>query len=198
MKSVFGALAFGAVLLSVRPARGEEPAPVQATPGPDGEPLGLFVGLGSLGSPGAFGAAVLAGSRWQPCSHFAASLDLGYGLMSTSPGVQDRWWVIPAAAFVIPAGRLRLDLGAGVGVGTSSGYGSWSGYVAGPFSPVWHYTVPVFRVHVMAATDLTPNLYGFVRADVASLLLTGSSGPYGGGMDTTWVALWVGIDFRLL
>jgi hypothetical protein len=118
--------------------------------------------------------------------------------MSTSPGVQDRWWVIPAAALVIPAGRLRFDLGAGVGVGTSSGYGSWSDYVAGPFSPVWHYTVPVFREHVTAATDLTRNLDGFVRVDVASLLLIGSSGPYGGGMDTTWVALWLGVDFRLL
>jgi hypothetical protein len=186
------------MLLSVRPARGEEPAPVLATSGPDGAALGLFTGLGSIGSPGAFGGAFLAGVRWQPCSHFAASLDLGYGLMSTSPGVQDRWWVIPAAALVIPAGRLRLDFGLGVGVGTTSGYGSWSDYVAGPFSPIWHYTVPVVRAHVMAATDLTRDLDGFVRLDVASLLLSGSSGPYEGGMDTTWVALWFGVDFRML
>jgi hypothetical protein len=66
MKSVGRALAFGAMLLSVRPARGEELAPVLATSGPDGETLGFFAGLGNLGSPGAYGGAALAGLRWQP------------------------------------------------------------------------------------------------------------------------------------
>src|SRR5580700_4978257 len=95
MKSAGRALTLGAVMWWTGSAAGDESAAGHTTP--DGQILGLFVGLGNLGSPGAYGGAALAGLRWQPLRHFAASLDLGYGLMSTSPGVQDRWWVVPTA-----------------------------------------------------------------------------------------------------
>jgi hypothetical protein len=157
--------------------------------------LGLFTGLGYLGSPGADGGAFLGGLRLGLGRHFAASVDLGYGLESAPSTMQDRWWVIPAASLVIPAGSVRIDLGAGAGVGTSSGYVSWSDYAARPFTPIWHYTVPAVRAHLGAAMSLSPGLDVFARADVASLLAVGSQA---GAMDTTWFALWVGVQPRLL
>ncbi len=157
--------------------------------------LGLFTGLGYLGSPGADGGAFLTGLRLGIGRHFAASLDVGYGLESAPSTMQDRWWAIPAASLVIPAGSVRFDLGAGAGAGTSSGYASWTDYAARPFTPVWHYTVPAVRAHVGAAMALTHGLDVFARVDAASLLLTGSQ-P--GTMDTTWFALWIGVQPRLL
>jgi hypothetical protein len=120
---------------------------------------------------------------------------VGYGLLTAPPTVQDRWWVMPAVAWVIPAGPVRLDLGAGAGVGTSSGYVSWSDYAARPFTPVWHFTVPAARAHLTAAVAVTPHLDLFARADVASLVFVGSPS---GAMDTTWFALWIGVQPRLL
>lgn len=157
--------------------------------------LGLIAGLGALGSPGASGGAFLAGLRLGIGRHFAVSADVGYGLLTAPPTIQDRWWVIPSAALVIPAGAVRFDFGAGAGVGTSSGYLSWSDYDARPFTPVWHYTVPAVRVHAAGAFAVARNLDLFVRADVASLLAVGSQGA---AMDTTWFALWVGVEPRLL
>jgi hypothetical protein len=163
---------------------------------PDAQPsyttrLGLLAAAGYLGSPGAEGGAFLTGLRLGVDRHFAASLDLGYGLLRAPPSTQDRWWVIPAASLVIPAGKVRFDLGAGAGVGTSSGYVSWSDYAAKPFTPVWHYTVPAARAHLLAAIDLTPGLEVFARADVASLLAVPSQA---GATDTTWFALWLGVQ----
>jgi hypothetical protein len=112
------------------------------------------------------------------------------------PGVaQDRWWVVPAAAAVVSFGQFRFDLGAGAGVGTASGYSSWSDYTAGPFSPLWHFTVPVVRAHATVAFALNPHLDVFARFDAASLLFARSSE---GAMATTWLALWIGVEPRLL
>jgi hypothetical protein len=157
--------------------------------------LSLLAGAGYLGTPAADGGAFLAGLRLALGDHFAASVDLGYGLVSAAPTVQDRWWVMPAAAWVIPAGSVRVDLGAGAGVGTSSGYLTWSDSVARPFTPVWHFTVPAVRAHVAAAGPLTRNVDLFARADVASLLFAHSQA---GAADTTWFTLWVGVQSRLL
>ena len=103
--------------------------------------------------------------------------------------------MIPTAALVIPVGAVRLDLGAGAGVGTSSGYVSWSAYAAGPFAPVWHYTVPAARAHAGAAIDVGNGVDLFVRLDLASLPFVGSQAAFG---DTTWLALWFGAEPRLL
>lgn len=167
----------------------------RAPPDPEAWKLGLFAGAGYLGSANASGATFGAGARWGLGGHFAASVDLGYGLLDASSTIQDRWWVIPSAALVLPAGPVRLDFGVGAGVGTSSGYISWSDYAARPFSPVWHYTVPAARAHVVAAIALTPRLDIFARVDLASLLFVGSQA---GSSDTTWLALWIGVQPRLL
>ena len=157
--------------------------------------LGIFAAVGSLASPGACGAAFLTGLRLGLDRHFAGSFDVGYGLLGAPSTTQDRWWVMPAAAWVIPVGGLQLDLGAGAGVGTSSGYTSWSDYTARPFTPIWHYTVPAARAHVTAVIALSPHLDLFARADLASLLYVGSPAA---ARDTTWFALWIGVQPRLL
>jgi hypothetical protein len=175
-------------------AHADESGDPRALPVPHS--VGLFAGVGALGSPGATGGAFLSGLRLGVGRHFAASVDLGYGLLTAPPTIQDRWWLMPSAALVIPAGSVRLDLGLGAGVGTSSGYVSWSDYDARPFTPIWHYTVPAVRAHALAAIPVAHNLDLFARADVASLLSAGSS-P-GGAMDTTWFALWIGLEPRLL
>jgi hypothetical protein len=193
------AIAVGLALVTVTTAARAEGRPVDADarppPDPDAWRLALFAGAGYLGSHAGSGAAFGTGVRWGLGSHLAASVDLGYGLLEASSTVQDRWWVIPSVAVVLPAGPVRFDLGAGAGVGTSSGYVSQSDYLARPFAPVWHYTVPAVRGHVTAAFALSPGLELFARADLASLVFSGSGA---GSADTTWLALWVGVQPRLL
>jgi hypothetical protein len=187
------ALAFIIVATAGRTARADESIEPRALPAPHS--LGLFAGVGALGSPGASGGAFLTGLRLGLGRHFAASVDLGYGLLTAPPTIQDRWWVIPSAALVIPGGSVRFDLGAGAGVGTSSGYVSWSDYDARPFTPIWHYTVPAVRAHALAAIEVAHDLDLFARVDVASLLSVGSQA---GATDTTWFALFIGVEPRLL
>jgi len=187
------ALALVFATTAASPARADEFVGPRPLPAP--HDLGLLAAVGALGSPGATGGAFLAGLRLGVGRHFAASVDLGYGLLTAPPTIQDRWWVIPSAALVLHAGSVRFDLGAGAGVGTSSGYVSWADYDAKPFTPIWHFTVPAVRAHVSASTAIARNLDVFVRADVASLL---SAGSPGGAMDTTWFALWIGVEPRLL
>lgn len=179
-------------------ARAEEPAaqaPVQSNPDPR---LGLLAAVVGVASPGAYGATLGTGLRLRICDYFAASVDLGYGLAGSSPGIQDRWWLIPAVAAVIPTGRLRLDLGAGFGVATSSGYVSWSDYVAAPFTPVWHFTVPAIRAHFAAAYPVNHRLDLYGRLEVVSLLLLGAPSADAELMNTLWIGLWLGVQYRLL
>jgi hypothetical protein len=157
--------------------------------------LSFLIGAGSLDSPGAAGGALWTGLRLALGRHLAVSTDLGYGLVGAAPSAQDRWWLIPALAAVIPLGPVRVDIGAGAGVGTSSGYPTWSKYLDAPFAPIWHDTVPIVRAHASAALPLEPNLDVFARAEVASLL---NAGPHDGTVDTLWVALWVGVQVGVL
>lgn len=184
---------------------GARAAPAELPDSTTPQRVGLFAAAGYLGSPGASGAELSSGLRFGFARHLAVSLDLGYGLLKTSPGIQDRWWVIPAVALVIPAGRLQFDLGLGLGVGASSGYTSWSAYAAAPFTPIWAYQlIPTLRVHAVASMELTHRVDVFARVDVASLLLGGNSlgsrvgTPNPGVQDTTWGTLSIGVQFRLL
>lgn len=187
--------AFAVVLATTAATTAHADESVEPHPAPAPHDLGLLAAVGALGSPGATGAAFLTGLRLGVGRHFAASVDVGYGLLTAPPTIQDRWWLIPSAALVIPAGSVRFDLGAGAGVGTSSGYVSWSDYDAKPFTPIWHSTVPAVRAHVSAAIPIAHDLDLFARADVASLV---SAGSPAGAMDTTWFALWIGVEPRLL
>jgi hypothetical protein len=127
-------------------------------------------------------------------SYLAASLELGYGLLSTRVDAQDRWWAIPSLAVIIPVGRAMFDLGAGAGLGTSSGYDSWSSYVAHPFGPAWHYTVPAAQAHVLGALSLTPQVGVFARLEAGTLL-----GVAGAALEnTTWYGVALGVRTRLL
>ncbi|MHB8420776.1 MAG: hypothetical protein ACYDCL_22100 [Myxococcales bacterium] len=179
-------------------ARASEPAASSTEPASQDPRLGLLAGAVGIGGPGAYGAALGAGLRLRLGSYFAASVDLGYGLAGAASGMQDRWWLFPAVAGIIPAGRLRLDLGAGFGVATSSGYVSWSDYAAGPFMPIWHFTVPAVRVHLAAAYPVANGLDLYARLEAVSLLLTGA--PHGDAelANTLWFGLWLGIQVRLL
>jgi hypothetical protein len=156
--------------------------------------LRAFVGADYLAASGANGGALSAGLRAGLSRYFAASLDLGYGLLGASPGIEDRWWLLPSVALVVPAGRVSFDFGVGVGVGTVSGYSSWSDYVARPFGPDWHFTVPAVRVHAIVALPLSHELDLFARIEGASLL--GVSQSY--NADAFWFGLSMGLAIRLL
>jgi hypothetical protein len=163
-----------------------------AAPTSDAPKVSLFAGAGYLASPGANGAAIEVGARFAVARDVALDFDLGYGVLAAAAGptVQDRWWIMPALAYVIPAGRVRLDLGAGVGLGASSGYRSWSSYIDQPFMPVWAYQLmPTLRVHAAAWYDLSPRSSVFTRVEAAKLLMSGSDSKW---MDTTWATLSIG------
>jgi hypothetical protein len=168
----------------------------------DHEPdtLHAFVGGGYLGSPGGSGASVLGGLRLGLGRHLALSFDLGYGSLSS---IQDRWWLMPAIAFVVPTSRVRFDFGAGFGVGTATYFGTWANYAKD--KPIGSAElVPTVRGHAVAAIKLTPGFELFGRIDVASQLLEGNAigirrgdGPTRNA-ETSWIALSVGGQFRLL
>ncbi len=170
-------------------------------PHPTAPTLGVFTSLGYLGSPGGNGSAFDVGLRLGVGRHFALSFDAGYGVLATGATIQDRWWLMPSMAVVIPAriGGLRtsFDVGAGVGLGASSGYVSWTEYVDKPFMPVWAFQlVPTVRVHALASIAVNRNVDMFLRADAASLVLLPRAGV--GVTDTTWLTLSLGAHFRML
>ncbi len=104
----FFAAAAIVVLLGAPRAAADTPTSLQQ-PAPT---VGLFASLGYLGSPGANGAATDEGVRWGVSRHLALSFDFGYGVLGAwgnvadpTHKVEDRWWIMPAVAWVIPAGR---------------------------------------------------------------------------------------------
>jgi hypothetical protein len=184
------------------------------------------------------GVALSSGLRLALGAHAALSVDLGYGVLAgpSSPTVslrprpsgdgptvslrprpsgdgptatQDRWWILPAVAWVLPAevagAHVRWDIGAGLGLGASSGYASFGDYTRGPFSPAWAYQlVPAARAHVMAAMPIGRDVDAFVRVEAAALLVSGTRLGFRDGnpdpdpADTTWFDLGAGVQFRLL
>lgn len=174
---------------------------VEAAP----QKLGVFVGLGYLAAPGANGSAASAGIRLAMGRHAALGFDLGWGVISAKKVVHDRWWLMPTLAVVIPVGRVRFDLGAGLGFATASGYDDINQFAGAPFSPVWAFQlVPAARGHLMGTMQLNQTFDAFARLDVGSLLLDGNSvglrngNPNPGLMDTMWMNLSLGVAFRLL
>jgi hypothetical protein len=160
--------------------------------------LDLFGSLGYLGSSGASGSAFTLGVRYGVGKHFAVSFDAGYGVLglNSGPTVQDRWWLIPSVALVLPAGPVRFDIGAGFGLGATSGYDTFSQYAKEPFMPVWAFQlVPTVRGHAIASMPIGRKMDVFVRTDVATLLLP--SGPHTNPTDAMWVQMAVGVSFNL-
>jgi hypothetical protein len=176
-------------------ASADEAVTTATAPEPEPKKLAFLIGAGSLNSPGASGGALWTGLRVALGRHFAASTDLGYGLVGTAPSAQDRWWLIPALAMVIPTGPVRVDVGLGAGVGTSSGYPAWSNYLHAPLTPTWHDTVPIVRAHASAGMEIKRNVDVFARAEVASLLF---AKPHDGTLDTLWLSFWVGLQVGIL
>jgi len=161
--------------------------------------LEVFAGLGYLSSIGSNGGAISAGVRYGFAQNFAVAFDLGYGVMRSTPGVEDRWWLMPALELSVPSGRFRYDLGAGVGLGASSGYSGGAAYLKGPFDPDWAYQLtPAARAYVRATYELGPAWKLFARLDASTLLLGGNSiGSRVGNPSPTqsqqqWVLLWIG------
>jgi len=180
----------------------ESPPPTEAAlrvaNKPAAQTIGAFAGIGYLASPGSNGTVVTGGLRYAWSRHIALGGDVGYGAVGTNgPTVQDRWWLIPSLAFVIPMASARLDLGGGAGLGASSGYVSWTDYVAKPFAPTWAFQlVPVVRAHAMLGMPLTRDVDLFARLEVAQLCFLPTS--HATMMDSTWGALSIGAQFRLL
>ena len=187
-------------------------------PNPDAVPpvregvtkLSLFAGAGYLTTSGANGAAMTAGVRLALGNYFALGFDLGYGVLAMQSGVsvggvttgmEDRWWLIPSMAGVIPVhfGKIAatLDIGVGLGLGTASGYQSASEYASHPFTADWEFQlVPAARGHAIAAFSVSRTLELFARADAAALVL-----PHGVGTgvgDSTWLMFSLGTRFRAL
>src|SRR5689334_7879840 len=113
--------------------------------------VSVYAGLGGLGGEPGAGLALEGGVRLRAGEHFAATFDLGYGVLGRAR-VQDRWWLAPALAFTATLGPVQLDAGAGLGLGASSGYASWRAYADAPFDPDWAFQlVPMARAHVTAS-----------------------------------------------
>jgi hypothetical protein len=201
------------VLAAAPQAAVAAPAPSDETPAavaasPPGRPvraLDAWAAGGYLGGLSGHGAALAAGLRLALGEHVALGFDLGYGVLHDGSSAEDRWWLVPSAAWVTRAGRVRFDVGGGFGLGASSGYTSFSAYAAAPFSPVWAFQlVPVARGSVVAATPLTAATLGFVRLDVASLLLSGNSlgfragNPDAGLASTSWLSVAFGAETEIL
>ncbi|HVY46786.1 MAG TPA: hypothetical protein VHB21_12955 [Minicystis sp.] len=160
--------------------------------------VSVFASTGYLASPGANGGALDLGLRALVARHVALSADAGYGVLSvaSAAAVQDRWWLVPAVGYVVPAGRARFELGGGVGLGASSGYASWTAYGKAPFTPVWAYQLmPTARLHGVASWSVAPRLDVFARVDAARLLRSGSDARW---TDTSWALLSVGVAAGVL
>jgi hypothetical protein len=104
-------------------------------------------------------------------------------------------------AVVIPARignvRMTFDIGAGLGLGTSSGYASWSEYAARPFSADWAFQLePAVRAHAIASIAASRSLDVFVRADAAALVLPENATTSNSA--STWLMFALGTRFGLL
>jgi hypothetical protein len=146
------------------------------------------LGAVEVASAGQNGGALAVGLVYRPIRFVQASVEFGYGLLDGARGPEDRWWVMPALAVVIPAGRMSFDLGGGVGSGTVSGYQTWPSYFAHPFEPCWHITEPAVRGHLGFSVPLTRLIDLWARADVGNIVATAPAS------DTAWHGLTIGVQ----
>jgi hypothetical protein len=203
MTKTISILAFTLAMIASSTALADDkPNPDRTTTHDDGvAKLSAFASTGYLGTSGANGGAVSTGVRLALGEHFALGLDLGYGLIATANAMQDRWWLIPSMAVVVPtriaSRKTTFDFGVGFGAGTSSGYASSSEYSAHPFTADWAYQlIPTARAHAIAAMTVTPSLDLFIRADAAAMIMP--DGTHATVTDTTWLMFSLGARFRLL
>ncbi len=163
-------------------------------------PLHAFVGAGYQASPGGAGASAIGGLRLEVARHVALSFDAGYGFLSSK---QDRWWLMPSVALVLPTSHARFDIGAGLGLGTSSAFATWDDYAHDRTAWATE-AVPAVRGHIVAAFPITPRFELFARLDVASQLLEGNTLGWRHGdaptrnTETMWLNFSLGGQFRLL
>jgi hypothetical protein len=197
VKTTLGLAVLTSALLAPGFARAESPPH---------EKVGLFGGAGYLASPGLGGAAFMLGVRYLPIKYVAVAFDAGYGVIGHAPEVQDRWWLMPSVAVVLPLRRVSFDLGVGLGLGACSGYASWDAYVASPFGPAWALQlVPALRGHAAAIVRASKQVDVFVRFDVASVLgnsigsrVDDPHPPTNAWRDDSWLDLMVGVHARVL
>jgi hypothetical protein len=159
----------------------------------------LFVGGGWLTSVDTNGVAAEGGVRVRLSDHFAATADMGYGVLRAPGQAQDRWWLVPSLELSAPLGALRFDLGGGVGVAICSGYPTLDAYFDRPFKPDWAFQLaPAARGYLRGSYERW-----FVRADAGTLLLQGNSLGFRDGnnaptlQQTSWAMLWLGAKFDL-
>jgi len=192
-----------ALLTTSSPASAQSASPDAVGAPINPHELSAFLSVGWLTNTDANGAALDGGLRVALGRYAAFSIDMGYGVIASASNTQDRWWLIPSFALVIPLDAVRFDLGAGIGLGICSGYPDFERFASDPFTPPWAFQlVPTARAHVMASVQLERGLDGFVRFDAGTLLLEGNSiGMRDGNtspqsVDTLWLHAAVGVSFR--
>jgi hypothetical protein len=181
----------------------------ETRPAPPHLELALVGGVAAMGSPGEIGLAFALGTRLALGRYSALRFDVGYGVMGGSRSLEDRWWLVPSFAAVIPVERLRVEVGAGLGFATSSGYTDFDAFVREPFDDDWAYQlVPAVRGHLALWLDLEESIAAYVQIDAGGLLTAGNDiglrvGPNGGAgipsdAQLVWATLTVGTSHDLL
>ncbi len=165
--------------------------------------LDLVGGVALLEAPGEVGLAFSLGTRLALGRYSAVRFDIGYGVMGGSRSLEDRWWLIPSFAFVVPVDRLRVELGVGVGLATSSGYTSFDAFVREPFDDDWAYQlIPAIRGHAALWLELGDDADAYVQIDAGGLVTEGNDiGLRVGNPNAAqrvWATLTVGTSLNLL
>jgi|GEM_PF-2389264 len=162
-------------------------------------------GLAALGGTDTGGVALTLGGRLLLGSFSVLRLDVGYGLVGNDHEVQDRWWILPGYALLIPIDTMRLEIGASLGFATSSGYPDLAAFGDAPFNPRWALQlVGAARGHVALWFDLDESNAAFIELAVGTLHLEGNDAGVRHGIDnataaeTVWWTLTVGTTFDVL